>query len=437
MNNVSRTLTQWIRTQSLWKDLITHSGDFASALRTSTKVTACANHAFGHYQWSAVPQLAKLQKIPPREIAQNIVASIQPHSMMEEISAAPNGMINMKLKQDWIFGCIEDIIRKGKVDIEKSEFNLDGKDANVLVDYSSPNIAKSMHVGHLRSTILGHTISNVLEFAGYKVERVSHIGDWGTNLGMVIAQLILNHQENGEKYTDLSVKELETIYKSAKKRFDEDSDFQKLALQAVVRLQSGSDQLVKDIWENISSITKRENQMIYDLLGIHGLVERGESFYQQFIPTMVQDLKARGIITESDGADVIFVDGFSVPMILTKSEGGSTYDTTDLAALWYRIVHKKFDWVIYVVDKGQSEHLQRLFGASKRCSWIESDAKSSPKLNHVEFGLVLGNDGKKFKTRSGDAVPLISLLDEAVSRCHASMVERGLARQRTKIDRVQ
>jgi len=276
----------------------------------------------------------------------------------------------------------------------------------ILVDFSSPNIAKDMHVGHLRSTIIGDSICKLFEAQGHDVHRINHIGDFGLQFGMIIQHLL-------EKYPDyqkcnFSIGELQTFYAESKKRFDNDEAFNKAAYNKVVLLQSGDPDIVA-AWNFIKDISRISYNEIYARLNVN-LTEVGESFYQQHIPVVVAELKAKGLIIEDDGRQIIKVDGYEVPLTVVKSDGGFTYDTTDLAAIKFRLVNCNYDKAIYVVDNGQALHFELIFEVARMAGWI----KEHQEVKHVGFGVVLGPDGKKFKSRMGDTVKLSELLDESL-----------------------
>lgn len=294
----------------------------------------------------------------------------------------------------------------------------------ILCDYSSPNVAKDMHVGHLRSTIIGDSICKLLEFQGHKVMRVNHIGDFGTQFGMIIQHLLEIHPNYKE--VGLGISDLQKFYAESKKRFDTDDDFAAKAYNRVVQLQQ-NDPEVNEAWEFIKEISRKSYQEIYSRLNIHGLVEYGESFYQPFIASMIEELKYTGIMIEEDGRWVIWVDGFDeMPLTVIKSDGAYTYDTTDLAALKYRLVTLNMDQVIYVTDNGQHGHFEMCFKVAEKMGWKRKDQE----LIHVGFGLVLGPDGKKLKSRSGDTIKLMELLDESI--IEAKKVKDALQEEREK-----
>eukprot|EP00970_Alexandrium_tamarense_P002682 scaffold376_cov199-Alexandrium_tamarense.AAC.6 len=305
-----------------------------------------------------------------------------------------------------------------------------------------------MHVGHLRSTIIGDTLSNLLTFSGHDVLRLNHVGDWGTQFGMLVEHLRDEFPEALDKESSKNVDlgDLVMLYKAAKKRFDVDEEFKVRAREGVVKLQAGDEEALA-AWESLCAASRVEYQKIYDLLSIKGLNERGESFYNPYLVGVIEDLESQGLAVESEGATAVFLDGQGpsshsiltitytkytnrdgspLPMLVRKSDGGFNYATTDLAAIRHRVQldpsdgGEKADRVLYVTDAGQSQHFEMVFAAAKKAGFIAEPIS----LEHVPFGLVQGEDGKKFATRSGDTVKLKDLLDEAVKIAGEDMKSR-------------
>lgn len=292
----------------------------------------------------------------------------------------------------------------------------------VLVDFSSPNIAKEMHVGHLRSTIIGDTICRLYEKYGATVVRMNHIGDWGTQFGMLINYLKINDIIN------LDIKTLQLCYQKSKILFDSDEKFKINSLTEVVKLQN-NDKENTQIWNNICHISNKEYRQIYNMLNID-IEDRGESFYQPFMKTMIKELEKSGHLEiDKEGRKVLHVKGFKIPLILVKSDGGYTYDTSDLAAVKYRTQIDKADKIIYVVDSGQSLHLETVFAASKMLGYADKQ-----ELVHVKFGLVLNEQGKRIKTREGKSVKLKELLNESLETTK-EIFKKHLQEQKTLNDR--
>jgi arginyl-tRNA synthetase len=287
----------------------------------------------------------------------------------------------------------------------------------VVVDFSSPNIAKEMHVGHLRSTIIGESICRVLEFLGHDVRRVNHIGDWGTQFGMLIAHMMDLYPNYLEKQPEL--KDLETFYKESKKRFDSDEEFKKRAQTNVVKLQSGDEDFLK-AWKILCDVSRTFFVKIYTRLDITNK-EYGESFYNSMIPSVIEELEGKDLIKVDKGAKCLFVPKKKVPLMVQKSDGGYNYDTTDLAAARFRLLDWKANRVIYLTDVGQFPHFDLIFRASAMAGW---HTPPKTRMEHMGFGIVLGEDGGRIKTREGKSVKLMDLLDEAASRAKAQLEER-------------
>ncbi|KXS11511.1 arginyl-tRNA synthetase [Gonapodya prolifera JEL478] len=333
---------------------------------------------------------------------------------------AGTGFINIRVTSHVLAQRVHQMMREGVSVLAPSKYY--GK--RVVIDFSSPNVAKEMHVGHLRSTIIGDTLARTLEFCGVDLVRLNHIGDWGTQFGMLIeymSDVAKSGSAEGLDPDSERVADLQVMYRAAKKRFDDDEDFKTRARVAVTKLQGGDPDSIRR-WQRICDASRREFQAIYDRLGVQ-LVERGESFYNPMLAGVVEELQKLGVAKESDGAMCVFVEGREDPLIIRKSDGGYGYGTTDMAALKHRLNVEKAEWIIYVTDVGQASHFDLVFAAGRKAKWLPQDETQSPRVSHVGFGLVLGEDGKKFKTRSGDVVRLVELLDEAKDRCAATIQE--------------
>lgn len=374
---------------------------------------------FGDYQSNVCLSLAKQVGKAPRELAQEVVAHLNVEDICQPVEIAGPGFLNFRLKPEFLARSLQAAIGSDRLGIPKTQ-----KPQRVVVDFSSPNIAKEMHVGHLRSTIIGDCIARILEFRGHEVLRLNHVGDWGTQFGMLIAYLDEVYPDALTTANALDLGDLVTFYKKAKQRFDSDPDFQQKARQQVVALQQGETHS-RRAWQLLCEQSRREFQKIYDLLDIQ-LTERGESFYNPFLPAVIEDLAALGLLVEDQGAKVVFLEGFTnkegqpQPLIIQKSDGGYNYATTDLAALRYRIEKDQADWIIYVTDVGQSSHFAQVFQVARRAGWVPEHVT----LTHVPFGLVLGEDGKRLKTRSGETIRLMDLLTEAIARSRADLEQR-------------
>ncbi len=375
-----------------------------------------SNPKFGDYQANVAMSLAKRLKQKPRAIAEQIVNNLDVNEICDAPVVAGPGFINLSLKPTYLETQLQAIQASPRLGIKTT--NLPKR---VAIDFSSPNIAKEMHVGHLRSTIIGDCIARILEFRGHTILRLNHVGDWGTQFGMLITYLKEAYPDALTTANALEIGDLVNFYRKAKQRFDNDTAFQETARNAVVQLQAKEPETLK-AWQLLCEQSRREFQVIYDLLDIH-LQERGESFYNPFLAEIVDDLANAGLLVEDSGAKCVFLEGFSnrdgdpLPLIVQKSDGGYNYATTDLAALRYRIQQDKAQRIIYVTDAGQANHFNQVFQVARRTGLIPEDVD----LVHVPFGLVLGEDGKKFKTRSGDTVRLKDLLDEAILRFRTTL----------------
>ena len=379
------------------------------------EVTPSTNEQFGHYQCNSAMRLAKMLKMNPREVAAQIIDHFTDEAI-EKIEIAGPGFINITLNGEALSQDLTQMAADNRLGI-----SLPKTKQRVIVEFSSPNVAKELHVGHLRSTVIGDSIARLFEFLGHDVVRLNHIGDWGTQFGMLICYLKEFHPHiiTGDEEADLPT--LMHWYREAKKLFDADADFKDRSRLEVVHLQGG-DGTSRKAWEAICDISRKAYQEIYHLLDIK-LHERGESFYNAMLKPIVNTLKEQGMAVMSEGATCIFLDGFETPMIIQKTDGGFTYHTTDLAAMKHRTEEEKADRIIVVTDAGQSLHFQLLEQACITSGIL--DPKRTH-FDHVTFGVVLGPDGKKFKTRSGETERLIDLLQTAIDRAKAIMSERDV-----------
>ena len=389
-----------------------------------SEVVQSTQDQFGHYQCNSCLKIGKEIKKNPREVALKVVEQLQNDPSFSEIfskiEVAGPGFINITIASLILENRISNLLHDEFLGVSRPVVK-----ERVIVEFSSPNVAKELHVGHLRSTIIGDSIARIFTFLGEDVLRLNHIGDWGTQFGMLIHFLKLEHPEilSGEEPTDLI--HLMNWYKQSKKRFDEDPAFKKEAQLEVVKLQGGDASALKS-WDMICAISRKAFQEIYDLLDVK-IEERGESFYNPFLLDVVADLEKKGLITLSGGAKCVFLDGIfgrdgePLPMIVQKSDGGFNYETTDMAALQHRVDVEKADRIIYLTDAGQALHFQMVFQAAAKAGYYDP---ARTRLDHVPFGVVLGSDGKKFKTRSGETEKLIDLLEEAVFRARAIVEER-------------
>lgn len=390
-------------------------------------VVASTNPKFGDYQCNLAMSLTKPLKSNPRAIATQIIDNLNLDEICETPEIAGPGFINLRLKTDYLQVQLQKMLGNERLNIPKVNPN-----QKMIVDFSSPNIAKEMHVGHLRSTIIGDSIARVLEFQGHQVLRLNHVGDWGTQFGMLITYLREVYPDALTTADALDLGDLVEFYRQAKVRFDQDETFKETSRQEVVRLQAGAEDS-RRAWQLLCEQSRREFQLIYDDLGIK-LTERGESFYNQFLPQIVEDLDKIGLLVENQGAKCVFLEGFTnkegepLPLIVQKTDGGYNYATTDLAALRHRIETEKATRIIYVTDAGQTNHFMQFWQVAKRAGWIPETVE----LVHVAFGIVKGEDGKKLKTRSGETVRLRELLDEAVNYAKKDLETRIQEEGRTE-----
>jgi len=407
----------------------------SAAMATATGCDDCAaivrpstDPKFGDYQANGVMALAKKLKTNPRKLAEDVVGNLDLSDICEPPEVAGPGFINLRLKPEFLADRLLEINRH----IASLGIDVTSKPKTIVVDFSSPNIAKQMHVGHLRSTIIGDCICRILECLGHKIIRQNHIGDWGTQFGMLICYFYRTYgdslKQSGITVSDISIPNMEVFYRKANKLFNTDSDFASESREYVVKLQSG-DQEVFGIWQFICQQSLYGFQDLYWSLGIELNLSdvRGESFYNDKLADVVGDLKRNELTVESDGAICVFPPGFKnkegqpLPFIIQKSDGAYLYATTDLAALRYRVNELKANAIIYVTDTRQKLHFEMLFAVAKMAGWVSDDIE----LSHVMFGSILGEDGTPLKTRAGENVKLKELLDEAVERAKAVVEEKN------------
>ncbi len=383
-------------------------------------LVSTSNPKFGDYQANVSLSLAKKLGQQPRAIASAILEKLDVSHICEPPEIAGPGFINLKLKTAYLEAQLNAIQIDPRLGIAPTK-----NPKRVIVDYPSPNIAKEMHVGHLRPAVIGDCISRILEFVGDDVLRVSHVGDWGTPFGMLIAYLQTEYPEALTTDETLDLGDLSSFYRQAKKRFDTDDKFKELARQAVVQLQAGDEETLLS-WKIVCQLSSRAYQVIYNLMGIAAFIERGESFYNTLLPEVVEELDKLGLLVENQGAKCVFLEGFTnrdgepLPLIVQKSDGGYNYAATDLAAIRYRVKIDKAQRVIYPVGAEQANHFAQIFQVGGRAGWITDNIE----FVHVPFGLVLGEDGQKLKSRSGDAVRLQDLLDGAIAKVRADLEKR-------------
>jgi arginyl-tRNA synthetase len=386
---------------------------------TDPILVPASNPKFGDYQSNVAMSLTKRLGQPPRAIAETIIQHLDVDEFCEIPTVAGPGFINLALKVSYLEAQVKAIQSDERLGAAKI-----GPAKRAIVDYPSPNIAKEMHVGHLRPSVIGDCIARILDFLGYEVLRISHVGDWGTPFGMLIAYLREAYPEALKTTENLDLGDLATFYREAKRRFDADPAFQEKARQSVVELQAG-DQETLQAWKIVCDLSNCTNQKIFDLMGLSPLTIRGESFYNPFLLKVLEELDQLGLLVEDQGAKCVFLEGFTnvegkpLPMIVQKSDGGFNYATTDLAAIRYRVNVDQAQRIIYPVGAEQTNHFAQIFQVGRRAGWI-----TDQEFIHTPLGNVLGEDGKKLKSRSGDAIRLIDLLEEAIAHARADLEKR-------------
>ena len=376
---------------------------------------------FGDLQINGAMAAAKRLGRNPRDLAQELVDTLELDQECTKVEIAGPGFINLFLNDDWLSDYLDGIATSDRLGLVIS-----AKPQCVVADYSSPNLAKEMHVGHIRGTVIGDSVVRVLEFLGHRVVRQNHIGDWGTQFGMLIAEL--DEQLASGAEAEMELDDLEVFYRQAKIHFDEDEAFATRARENVVKLQSGDSHCL-NLWQKFIDVSLSHADAIYKKLGVTLTPEhvRGESAYNENLASVVEDLKQLSLAVEDQGAQVVFLEeladkkGNPSPFIVQKADGGFLYATSDLAAIRYRMTHLEANRCLYFIDARQSLHMKQVFATSRKAGWVADDVE----LLHCAYGTIMGDDGKPFKTRSGDTVKLSDLLDEAVDRANALIAERS------------
>jgi arginyl-tRNA synthetase len=375
---------------------------------------------FADLQANVALPLARQLGLPPRQVADQIVAHLDVAGVCDRAEVSGPGFINLTLASDWIAAQAS-----GELADERLGVPVAVPAQTVVVDYSAPNVVKEMHVGHLRTTVVGDAIARVLEYLGHTVVRANHVGDWGTQFGMLIEHL-LDVGEDAARVA-LSAGEINAFYQAARVKFDADPGFADRSRQRVVALQAG-DPATRSLWQLMVDDSKQYYNRIYRRLGV-SLTDADlapESFYNPMLASVCDELQAAGVAVISDGALVAFPPGFTgrdgapQPMILRKRDGGYGYDTTDLAAIRYRIRDLKATRLIYVVGAEQSLHFRMLFAVARQAAWLTDEVRAE----HAVIGLVSGADGGRIRTRTGESVKLITLIDEAVERAEEVIADR-------------
>lgn len=401
--------------QALINDKVSQALEAAGAPAGSpAAVRQSAKPQFGDYQANGVMGVAKKLGTNPREFAQKVLDVLELDGIASKTEIAGPGFINIFLSEEFLAKQADAALADERLGVAIEE------QQTIVADYSAPNVAKEMHVGHLRSTIIGDAVVRTLEFLGHKVIRANHIGDWGTQFGMLIANLERVQQESGEVSMELA--DLESFYRESKKLYDEDAEFAERARNYVVKLQGG-DQFCLDMWKKLVDVTMIQNQRNYDRLNVSLTRDdvMGESMYNDMLPTIVADLKQKGLAQEDDGAQVVYLDeyknkeGEPMGVIIQKRDGGYLYTTTDIACAKYRYETLGANRVLYFIDSRQHQHLMQAWTIVRKAGYVPEDVS----LEHHAFGMMLGKDGRPFKTRAGGTVRLADLLDEAEERAKA------------------
>ncbi len=391
---------------------LTTEGVLPEGLTPAIQVENTRDKTHGDFASNIAMMLAKPAGMKPRDLAEKLIAALPVDAAISKVEIAGPGFLNFFQNSAALAERLEAALADAQLGVRKS-----GAAQRVVVDLSSPNLAKEMHVGHLRSTIIGDAVARVLEFLGDTVIRQNHVGDWGTQFGMLLAYL-----EENPAAAESELADLEQFYRAAKKRFDDSAEFADRARALVVRLQAGDAECLR-LWQRFNDVSLSHCQAVYDRLGVKlsPADVRGESAYNADLPTIVAELQAKGLLTESDGAQCVFMDEFRnaegnpLPVIVQKAGGGYLYATTDLAAMRYRSQTLKADRALYFVDQRQALHFQMAFEVARRAGFVHEGMD----LEHMGFGTMNGADGRPFKTRDGGTVKLIDLLDEAEQRAYA------------------
>jgi len=383
-----------------------------TAARPSEHADAQVNVAMG---------LAKRVGKKPRDVAEQIVAALDLRGVCSDVTVAGPGFLNLTYENEYLGKLLQDAARDPRLGVHQA-----ATAEIVVIDYSAPNVAKEMHVGHLRSTVIGDALVRMCEAVGHRVIRENHIGDWGTPFGMLIEHLIDLGEVDAAR--ELSVGDLDGFYKQARAKFEASPEFQERARQRVVQLQGGDADTLR-LWKLLVAESARYFATVYEKLGVkltHADL-RGESVYNDLLASVVTRLRDAKLLVTDDGAEVVFPAGFTnrdnapLPLIIRKQDGGYNYATTDLACVIDRVERLQATLMLYVVGTPQAQHLSMIETVAKDAGWL----RESTRMAHVAFGSVLGSDRKMLKSRTGDSVKLVELLDEAVQRAEASIAEKN------------
>ncbi|MEQ9507789.1 MAG: arginine--tRNA ligase, partial [Alloalcanivorax xenomutans] len=404
-------------------DTLTANGVLPAEARRPVQIERTKDKSHGDFATNIALMLAKPAGLKPRDLAQALVEALPEDPALAKTEIAGPGFINFFQSDNWLASQLEAALADEHLAVPRPR-----QPQTVVVDYSGPNLAKEMHVGHLRSTIIGDAVVRSLEFLGHKVIRQNHVGDWGTQFGMLLAYLEEQKAEEGATELSRELANLETFYRAAKLRFDESPEFADRARALVVKLQSGDEYCLK-LWNEFNQVSLSHCYAVYERLGVSLTAAdvRGESTYNDDLPKVVADLDAAGLLTEDQGALCVFLDEFrnkdgdTLPVIVRKADGGYLYATTDLAALRYRANQLHADRILYFVDQRQALHFQQMFAVAREAGFVGAGVD----LAHMGFGTMNGPDGKPFKTRDGGTVKLIDLLDEAEQRAYQLVSEKN------------
>jgi len=381
-------------------------------------IELCKDPRHGDFASNIALTLAKAAKLAPRVLAEKIRAALPDEAQIEKVDIAGPGFLNFFQNSAAQAARLNAALADDRLGVRKV-----GAAQRVVIDISSPNLAKEMHVGHLRSTLIGDAVGRVLEFLGDSVIRQNHVGDWGTQFGMLLA-----YMEEGHNSEQAGLADLELFYRAAKQRFDESPEFARRARELVVQLQAGDAKCLA-LWQRFKEVSLAHCQAVYDRLGVKlGMDDvMGESAYNDDLPKVIQDLEAKGLLRESDGALCVFMpqfknaDGEPLPLIVQKAGGGYLYATTDLAACRYRAGMLRASRVLYFVDQRQALHFQMVFACARLAAFVPDTVD----FEFMGFGTMNGEDGRPFKTRAGGTVKLADLLDEAEARALSLVQEKN------------
>ena len=390
---------------------LTQDGSLPDGLSPTIQVENTRDKTHGDFASNIAMMLAKPAGMKPRDLAQKLIDALPEDPSISKVEIAGPGFLNFFQNSAALAERLDAALDSPSLCVSKT-----GPTQRVVVDLSSPNLAKEMHVGHLRSTIIGDAVARVLEFLGDEVIRQNHVGDWGTQFGMLLAYL-----EEKPAAAESELSDLEQFYRAAKQRFDESAEFADRARELVVKLQAGDPDCLR-LWTRFNEISLSHCQKVYDRLNVRLTPEdvKGESAYNADLADIVEALREKGLLTEDNGAQCVFLDEFKnaegnpLPVIVQKAGGGYLYATTDLASMRYRSQQLKADRVLYFVDQRQALHFQMAFEVARRAGFVHPEIQ----LEHMGFGTMNGADGRPFKTRDGGTVKLVDLLDEAEQRAY-------------------